>query len=131
MGKKKAKKKVENIPWENSDKSVSPWGGMRLMKELLDRTGLRSFLGTLPLPQPGSNRGYDPVDVVESCLGSLWIGANKFIQTTIVRYDEVPDKSFSGSVFPRRGRTADSSRNSVGSGTRKCLNHCRNGFSAR
>jgi hypothetical protein len=40
---------------EYSDKPVSAWGGMMEMKELLDRTQIRSFLSTLNLPRGRSN----------------------------------------------------------------------------
>ena len=43
-----------------SDKEITAWGGMGLMKRLLDRIGFDSALQACGLPQPLSNRGYDP-----------------------------------------------------------------------
>jgi hypothetical protein len=41
-----------NLPVEYSDKQVTPFGGMCLMKRLLDQTGVREFLNELDLPHP-------------------------------------------------------------------------------
>lgn len=54
------------LPIEYSDKPVTPFGGMALMKQFVDQTGILAFLRTLELPQGGSNRAYDPVQVIES-----------------------------------------------------------------
>ncbi len=35
-----------------SDEKVMPWGGMRLMKEELERSGASGLLGELTLPEP-------------------------------------------------------------------------------
>jgi hypothetical protein len=48
-----------NLPIEYSDKPVTPFGGMALMKRFIDQTGIRDHLATLDLPQDGSNRAYD------------------------------------------------------------------------
>ena len=40
---------MQNIECEYTEKQVSPWGGMRLMKELLDNSGIREELKKLPL----------------------------------------------------------------------------------
>ena len=49
------------LPIEYSDKPVTPFAGMALMKRFIDQTGIREHLATLDLPQGGSNRAYDPV----------------------------------------------------------------------
>ena len=56
------------------DEKVTAWGGMRLMKEVLERCGMSGLLGELALPEPGSNRGYSPRLVVESYLVNIWMG---------------------------------------------------------
>ena len=48
-------------PIEYSDKPVTPFDGMALMKRFIDQTRIREHLATLDLPQGGSNRAYDPV----------------------------------------------------------------------
>ena len=52
-----------NLPIEYSDKQVTPFGGMSLMKSFLDQTGIREFMQELDLPYPNSNRGYAPVHI--------------------------------------------------------------------
>ena len=59
-----------NLPITYSDKPVTPFDGMALMKRLVEQTGIREHLATLDLPQGGSNRAYDPVQIVASC----WFG---------------------------------------------------------
>ena len=48
-------------PIEYSDKPVTPFAGMAMMKRFIDQTRIREHLATLDLPQGGSNRAYDPV----------------------------------------------------------------------
>ena len=38
-----------NLPIEYSDKPVTPFGGMSLMKRFLDQTTIKEYLGTLEL----------------------------------------------------------------------------------
>ncbi|MDP2208567.1 MAG: transposase, partial [Bacteroidota bacterium] len=87
-------KSVQLLPYEFSNKQVSPWGGMRIVQELVERIGLRELLDIQDLPQPGSNRGYNPVDIVMSFLVSIWVGGNRFAHCALLRYDEVLKKIF-------------------------------------
>jgi hypothetical protein len=48
---------MEDLQIEYNDKNIIPWGGMKLMKNLTDQTGIKTYLDTLDLPRPGSNRG--------------------------------------------------------------------------
>jgi len=80
---------MENLQIEYSYRNITPWGGMKLMKNLTDQTGIKAYLNTLDLPKPGSNRGHDPVDIVESFWVSVWIGANRFPHSSRLRYDNV------------------------------------------
>jgi hypothetical protein len=85
---------------EYSDKEVTAWGGMKLMKDLVDGTKIRSFLDRLDLPQPGSNRGYSPVDIIESFLVSIWIGARGFTHSGWLRFDPVLRQIFGWKQVP-------------------------------
>lgn len=71
-----------------SDEKVTAWGGMRLMKEVLERSGVSGLLGALGLPEPGSNRGYDPRLVVESYLVNVWMGCYRMSHTEVLRHDD-------------------------------------------
>ena len=41
-----------------SDKKVTPWGGMKLLKDFIDHLQILPYLNELNIPQPNSNRGY-------------------------------------------------------------------------
>ena len=83
-----------NISIEYTSKPISPWGGMRLMKELLDKTKILEYLEQLNLPYPGSNRGYNPCKIIEAFWVSIWIGASRFIHSDWLRYDKVLKEIF-------------------------------------
>ena len=99
-----------NLPIELSDKPVTPFGGMSLMKRFVDSLGIRDKLRELPLPQGQSNRAYDPVHVVESFWLSIWTGASRFIHADWLRYDTVLQEIFGFflalNACPRRAPTA-------------------------
>jgi len=79
---------MKELKIEFTDKEITPWGGMVLLKNMLDQTGLKEFLKNSPsLPQPGSNRGYQAEQVIESFIVSVWCGANRFLHTEILRQD--------------------------------------------
>ena len=40
-----------NLPIEYSDKQVTPFGGMSLMKRFIDQTGIREYMSDLDLPR--------------------------------------------------------------------------------
>jgi len=73
------------LPIEYSDKPVTPFDGMALMKRFIDQTGIREHLATLDLPQGGSNRAYDPVQVIESFWLGIWTGASRYIHCDWLR----------------------------------------------
>jgi hypothetical protein len=85
---------------EYSDRKVSAWGGMKLMKNLVDRTGIKDELRKLPLPRRGSNRGYDPITIIESFWTSIWIGASRFCHSEWLRYDSVLKEIFGWEEVP-------------------------------
>lgn len=76
-----------NLPIEYSDKPVTPFGGMTLMKRFLDQSGVRECLRGLNLPQGGSNRAYDPVQIVEGFWLGIWTGASRYIHCDWLRQD--------------------------------------------
>ena len=79
-----------NLPIAYSDKKVTPFGGMSVMKRFIDQTGIREYLNELNLPQPGSNRGYAPEQIIESFWLSIWTGASRYIHCDWLRYDKDP-----------------------------------------
>ena len=79
---------------EFSDHSVSSWGGMKLMKDLLDASKIKEQMASLPLPEKGSNRGYEPTQILECFWTSVWIGAGRFSHSAYLRYDDVLKQIF-------------------------------------
>lgn len=118
----------EDIRYEYTERSVSAWGGMRWMQELLARTKIREELEKLPLPRPGSNRGYTAVQILESFWVSVWIGASRFSHSGWLRYDKVLGEIFHGSVYHHKVPIVDFFTSLVGSATRKYLSVCSDGF---
>ena len=85
---------------EYSDKPVTAWGGMKLMKDLLEKSKIKSFIQSLPLPVPGSNRGYSPMHIIESFWVSIWIGASRFSHSDYLRFDSSLKEIFGWSDSP-------------------------------
>jgi hypothetical protein len=77
-----------------TDKEITPWGGMALMSRLLKMVGFREALKCVDLPVQGSNRGYDPMQLIEQFLIGVWCGANRFEHMEVTRHDEVIRKIF-------------------------------------
>lgn len=70
-----------------TDREVTAWGGLALMKRMLDNMGFREAANSWDLPLPGSNRGYRPVQLIEQLLVSIWCGACRFAHTEVTRLD--------------------------------------------
>ena len=56
---------------EYTDKELTPWGGMVLMRELIERTGINEALAKVGFPVQRSNRGYDPIQLINNFWVSL------------------------------------------------------------
>lgn len=89
-----------NLPIEYSDKQVTPFGGMSLMKRFIDQTQIREKINRLDLPEPGSNRGYNPMQIVESFWLSIWTGASRYIHCDWLRYDKALQSIFGFDQMP-------------------------------
>jgi hypothetical protein len=77
-----------------SDKEITAWGGMALMKRMLDYLGFDAALAQAGLPPPGSNRGYAPAQRITQFMISLWCGANRFEHGEVSRHDPVLKRIF-------------------------------------
>lgn len=78
-----------------TDREITPWGGMVLLRQMLDKLEFRKAVELQEdLPRPGSNRGYDPVTVIEGFIASIWCGANRFLHTEVTRHDHALSKVF-------------------------------------
>ena len=70
-----------------TDREVTAWGGLALLKRMLDGMGFKDALQSWQLPQPGSNRGYAPEQLIEQMIVSIWCGAARFAHADITRLD--------------------------------------------
>lgn len=78
-----------------TNQEITPWGGMVFLRQMLDKIDFKGKVeGCKDLPQPGSNRGYSPLSIIESFLVSIWCGANRFMHTEITRHDQALKKIF-------------------------------------
>ena len=77
-----------------TDKEITAWGGMGLMKRLLDHLDCDTALRLAALPQPRSNRGYPPEQLIVQFMLSIWCGANRFEHTEVTRHDPVLKRIF-------------------------------------
>ena len=77
-----------------SEREVTAWGGLALFKQMLDSMGFRQAAAGWGLPQPKSNRGYAPVQLLEQFIVSIWCGACRFVHAETVRMDSPPTRLF-------------------------------------
>lgn len=70
-----------------TSREVTAWGGLALLKRMLDGMGFKEALQSWQLPQPGSNRGYAPQQLIEQMIVSIWCGAARFSHADITRLD--------------------------------------------
>lgn len=77
-----------------TSREVTAWGGLALLKRMIDGLGLRSAIQSWDLPAPGSNRGYAPVQLIEQMMVSIWCGAARFCHADITRLDNTLTRLF-------------------------------------
>ncbi len=77
-----------------TDREISAWGGMGLMKRMLDHLDFAAALRESGLPPPGSNRGYAPEQLIVQFMLSVWCGANRFEHGEVTRHDPVLRRLF-------------------------------------
>lgn len=66
---------------------VTPWGGLAVLFKMLEKCGMREVLASCPLPTQGSNRGYNPIQLIYGLFAGVWCGASRFEHLEIIRYD--------------------------------------------
>jgi hypothetical protein len=77
-----------------TDKEITAWGGLSLIKRMLDHMGFDSALADSGLPQPKSNRGYRPEQLILQFMMGVWCGANRFEHGEVTRHDTVLQRLF-------------------------------------
>jgi len=90
-----------DLTYQFTNKEITPWGGVVFLKQFLDKMCFSEQVAACDfLPQPGSNRGYDPSVVLESFICSIWCGATKFIHTELTRSDRALSQIFGWKRVP-------------------------------
>ncbi len=77
-----------------SDKKVTPFGEMKLLKDFIDTTSVIDDLKSVNLPYPKSNAGINPIDIIQGFWLSIFIGASRYIHVDWLRYDTVLQEIF-------------------------------------
>lgn len=75
-------------------REITAWGGLALMRRMLQSLLFSEAAKQWDLPQPGSNRGYEPVQIIEQFMVSIWCGANRFAHAEITRLDRTLTRLF-------------------------------------
>ncbi len=91
---------MESLKISFTSKEITPWGGMVLLGKMLEKLSMEEVLSELTLPQQGSNRGYNPIQLIENFWISIWSGANKFEHLEVTRQDKVIQEIFSWERMP-------------------------------
>ena len=67
---------------------------------MLDQSGFYRVLNQLPLPKQGSNRGYEPTQLIIRFMASVWCGANRYAQLDISLFDTTIQQLFGWKTMP-------------------------------
>ena len=89
------------ISFSDAD-NLSAWGGLALWAQFLKGLRFRDELVHWPLPQPQSNRGYDPCLLVEQFVTNVLCGANRFCHMNTLRTDKVVAQICDWSKMPEQ-----------------------------
>lgn len=82
------------------DKEITAYGGLSILKQMLNQSGFVAKLEHLPLPVQGSNRGYSPIQLFIQFMAGVWCGANRFSQLDITRMDRSIQRMFDWDKMP-------------------------------
>lgn len=77
-----------------TDREVTAWGGLALLKRMLDSMEFQQAVAGWGLPESGSNRGYPALQLVEQFIVSIWCGACRFAHAEVVRLDRTLTRLF-------------------------------------
>lgn len=80
---------MHELSHEYTDRKISPWGGVKYLYKTYTSSGIQSYVKQLALPQPGSNRGYDPSELIEGFITSVVLGSKRLEHSGMLRTDEV------------------------------------------
>ena len=85
---------MSSLKIEFTDKEITPWGGIAILQKMMEKMSFSEVLKTTPLPVQGSNRGYDPVQLIIQFIISIWCGASRYEHLEVTRFDGVLQQLF-------------------------------------
>lgn len=85
---------MSELEIEYTDKEITAYGGIAILQKMLDKMSFTEFLRSIPLPQPLSNRGFDPIQIIIQFIVSIWCGAHRFEHLEVTRFDKVIQQLF-------------------------------------
>jgi hypothetical protein len=91
---------MQDLELRFTDQEISSRGGVSLLKKMLYSSGFMDILTRLPLPVQGSNRGYDPLQLIVQFMVSLWCGASRYAQLDVSRFDYSLQRLFGWGRMP-------------------------------
>lgn len=85
---------TDNYSVKYSDRLMTAYGGVVLLKNFIEQIGLKKVLSSELLPPQESNRGYKPSQLIEQMIVSIWLGASNYSQLEMTRLDQVIQNIF-------------------------------------
>ena len=85
---------MSNFKIEFTDKEITAWGGIAVLQKMMEKMSFVEELKNAPLPIQGSNRGYDPVQLIIQFIISIWCGASRYEHLEVTRFDGVIQQMF-------------------------------------
>ena len=69
------------------NKEITPFGGLSLFFKMLEKCHFEEHIMQSGIPLQGSNRGYNPIQLILGLFAGVWCGASCFGHLDVVRYD--------------------------------------------
>lgn len=82
------------------DREITAYGGLAILKKMINRSGFLQVLERLPLPIQGSNRGYPPIQIFIQFMASVWCGASRYAHLDVTRFDTSIQRMFAWKGMP-------------------------------
>lgn len=82
------------------DHEITAYGGLAILKKMINRSGFLQVLERLPLPVQGSNRGYPPIQLFIQFMASVWCGASRYAHLDVTRFDTSIQRMFAWQGMP-------------------------------
>ena len=93
---------MHELAHEFTSRKISPWGGLKYFYGTYQKSGIREQLSRLPLPRPGSNRGYQPEDLIEAFMCSVVMCSRRLAHTGMLLKKQNELLRFDSGVFSQK-----------------------------